>query len=49
MIFTNEAFLLAVKNTIRFTVTGIPLLVVTGLVVALLLSNLKDAGWIKTL
>lgn len=49
MIFSNQAFLLAVKNTVRFTVTAIPLLVVTGLVIALLLSSVKEAGWIRAL
>lgn len=49
MIFTNQAFLLAVKNTFRFTVTAIPLLVAAGLIIALPLSRLKSAGFIKSL
>lgn len=49
MIFTNQAFLLAVKNTFRFTIVCIPLLVVAGLVIALPLSKLKNAGLIKSL
>lgn len=49
MIFTNQAFLLAVKNTFRFTIVCIPLLVVVGLVIALPLSKLKSAGLIKSL
>lgn len=49
MIFTNQAFLLAVKNTFRFTVVCIPLLVVIGLMIALPLSKIKSAGLIKSL
>ncbi len=49
MIFTNQAFVLAVKNTLRFTVVCIPLLVIAGLVIALPLSRLKSAGLIKSL
>lgn len=49
MIFTNQAFLLAVKNTACFTIVCIPLLVVTGLVIALPLSKLKNAVFIKSL
>ena len=48
-IFTNTAFLLAVKNTLRFTLVCIPLLVVIGLAIALPLSKLKSAGAIKSL
>lgn len=48
-IFTNQAFQLAVKNTLRFTVVCIPLLVVTSLVIALPISRLKSAGIIKSL
>lgn len=48
-IFGNEAFLLAVKNTLRFTGVCIPLLVVTGLVIAVLLSRMKNAGIMKSL
>lgn len=49
IIFTNQAFLLAVKNTARFTIVCIPLLVVTGLMIAFPLSRLKNAGLIKSL
>ena len=49
MIFTNQAFLLAVKNTFRFTIVCIPLLVLAGLVIALPLSKLKNTGLIKSL
>ena len=48
-IFTNQAFLLAVKNTFRFTLVCIPLLVVIGLLIALPVSKLKSAGIIKSL
>lgn len=48
-IFTNQAFLLAVKNTIRFTIVCIPLLVLIGLLLALPLSKLKNGGIIKSL
>lgn len=48
-IFTNQAFMLAVKNTIRFTLVCIPLLVVVGLIIALPLSKMKSAGVIKSL
>lgn len=48
-IFGNQAFLLAVKNTLRFTGVCIPLLVITGLVIAVLLSRLKSAGTLKAL
>lgn len=48
-IFDNQAFLLAVKNTFRFTLVCIPLLVVIGLAIALPVSKLKSAGTIKSL
>lgn len=48
-IFANQAFQLAVKNTLRFTFVCIPLLVVIGLVIALPVSKLKNAGTIKSL
>lgn len=48
-IFQNQAFLLAVKNTFRFTLVGIPLLVLSGFAAALLLCGLKKKGWIKSL
>lgn len=47
IIFHNQAFLLAVKNTLKFTLTAIPLLVLLGLLIALALSGLKNAGWLK--
>lgn len=48
-IFHNQAFLLAVANTLRFTAVCIPLLVLAGLCIALPLSRLKDAGLIKSI
>ena len=48
-IFANQAFLLAVRNTFRFTLVCIPLLVVIGLAIALPLSRLGSAGAIKSL
>ena len=48
-IFTNQAFRLAVKNTFRFTLVCIPLLVVIGLLIALPVSRMKNAGSIKSL
>lgn len=49
VIFTNQAFLLALKNTLRFTMVCIPLLVIIGLIIAMPLSRLKNAGLIKSL
>lgn len=49
IIFTNQAFHLAVKNTLYFTAVCIPLLVITGFLIALPLSRLKSAGTIKSL
>ncbi len=48
-IFHNQAFLLAVKNTLRFTFVCIPLLVAIGFLIAWPLSKLKDAGLIKSI
>ena len=48
VIFHNQAFLLAVKNTACFTAVCIPLLVFFGLLVALPLSTMKEAGLIKS-
>ena len=49
VIFHNQAFLLAVQNTIRFTLVCIPLLVVIGLMIAMPVSKLKSMGTIKSL
>lgn len=48
-IFQNQAFLLAVKNTVRFTLVCIPLLVVIGFLIAWPLSKLKNVGIIKSI
>lgn len=48
-IFQNQAFLLAVKNTFRFMLVCIPLLVVIGFAAALLLQGLKNQKWIKSI
>ncbi len=48
-ICANQAFLLAVKNTFRFTLVCIPLLVVIGLMLALPISKLKSMGTVKSL
>lgn len=48
-IFANQAFQLAVKNTLRFTLVCIPLLVVIGLMIAMPVSKLKSMGTIKSL
>lgn len=47
-IFGNEAFLLAVKNTLRFTVVCLPMLIGLGLLVALLLWGLGKAQSLKS-
>lgn len=48
VIFHNQAFLLAVGNTLRFTFVCIPLLVLVGLLIAFPLSTFKNAGLIKS-
>ena len=48
VIFHNRAFLLAVENTLRFTLVCIPLLVLAGLLIAFPLSGFKNAGLIKS-
>lgn len=48
-IFDNQAFRLAVHNTLRFTGVCIPLLVVIGLAVALPLSRIRETELIKSL
>lgn len=47
-VFQNEAFSLAVKNTLRFTGVCLPLLLITGLFVAVLLSKIKHINQIKS-
>lgn len=48
-VFENQAFRLAVKNTVRFTGAAIPLLILVGLAAALVLSRLQDIRTIKSL
>lgn len=48
VIFHNQAFLLAVGNTLRFTFVCIPLLVFVGLLIAFPLSGFQNAGLIKS-
>ena len=48
-VFQNQAFLLAVGNTVKFTAVCIPVLVLLGLAVALLLSSLKKKSSFKAL
>ena len=48
-VFANQAFRLAVKNTFRFTLVCIPLLVLIGLVIAYPVSRMRSAGVIKSL
>ena len=48
VIFHNQAFQLAVANTLRFTVVCIPLLVLVGLLIAFPLSGFQNAGLIKS-
>lgn len=49
LIFKNEAFLLAVKNTLHFTMVCLPLLITISLILAVLLSKLEHVKIIKTL
>ena len=48
-IFHNQAFLLAVSNTLKFTLVCIPFLVLIGFVTALLLDQLDNKGLVKSL
>jgi multiple sugar transport system permease protein len=45
----NQAFMLALKNTLHFSLVAIPLLILIGLIFSLILSRLGDVGIIKTL
>ncbi len=49
MIFQNQAFRMAVKNTFLFTLACLPLLVMASLAAALLLNMLKHKGWLKAI
>ena len=48
-IFANSAFLLAVKNTFRFTLVCIPLLVAMGLAIALAMGSIRHMQAVKSL
>ncbi len=49
IIFTNSAFLLAVKNTLKFTLVCIPLMVALGLVIALAMGSIRHMQTVKSL
>lgn len=49
LLFHNQAFLLAVGNTLKFTLVCIPALVLIGFVTALLLDRLESKGLVKSL
>ena len=49
LVFANQAFLLAVKNTVRFTLVCLPLLIGIGLFLSVQLSRLKKVQLIKSL
>ena len=48
LIFNNQAFLLAVKNTLRFTVICLPILIGLGLFLAVQLSRLRKIQFLKS-
>ena len=48
-VFHNEAFRLAVKNTVNFTAVCLPLLVCLGLLFALILSRLEKIRFLKSM
>lgn len=48
LVVTNQAFLLAVKNTVKFTAACIPLLVTLSLLIAVLLSRMKQIQILKS-
>lgn len=48
LIFENQAFLLAVKNTLRFTAVCLPILIGLGLFLAIQLSRLRKIQFIKS-
>lgn len=49
LVFQNQAFRLAVANTVKFTLVGIPLLLIAGLVLALILCGMESAQTFKSL
>lgn len=48
-IFHNQAFLLAVKNTLRFTAVCLPVLIIISLSAAFMLSRIKNIRLIKSM
>lgn len=48
-VFTNQAFLLAVKNTVRFTLVCLPLLIGLGLFLAVQISRARKMQLLKSL
>ena len=49
IVFTNSAFLLAVKNTLKFTLFCIPLMVALGLAIALAMGSIRHMQAVKSL
>lgn len=49
IVFTNSAFLLAVKNTLKFTIVCIPLMVALGLAIALAMGSIRHMQAVKSL
>ena len=49
IVFTNSAFLLAVKNTLKFSLVCIPLMVALGLAIALAMGSIRHMQAVKSL
>lgn len=49
IVIENKAFLLAIKNTLRFTAICLPILILTGLFFAVLIDKMTHPQMIKTL
>ena len=49
IVFTNSAFLLAVKNTLQFTLVCLPLMVALGLAIALAMGSIRHMQAVKSL
>ena len=48
-VVTNQAFMLALRNTLKFSVVAIPLLIIIGFAISIILSRLGDVRVIKSL
>lgn len=48
-VFKNQAFMLAVRNTLRFTAVCLPVLILLSLAAAVILSRLKNISLIKSM